>query len=427
METIGYNTFSRSLHDKAGARRMPLSVTIEVTRRCPLVCVHCYNNLPMADSDARNREMTYDEHCRLLDQLAESGCLFVLYTGGEIFARRDFLDIYTYAKRKGFLITLFTNGTLITERVADYLAEWRPFAIEITLYGHTKETYERLTGIPGSYDKCVRGIDLLIARGLPLKLKTVAVTINKHEIWDMQKFAEDRGLEFKFDSMMNPRIDCSQSPIAVRLSPEECVALDLADPRRLDEWKEFSDVYHGPVHTPATSDQVYHCGGGVDSFAVSPYGEMSICVLSQNDLYDLKGGSVSEGWEDFLRKVRLRKMTRLTKCVACNLKAMCGMCPANGELEHNDPESPVDFLCQVAHMRAHLLGLPVPPHGDCEYCPGGAGHGKLMASVAALPQLARDTSPPAGLGKLLPMAASGAGASGGCATGGCGSRCSTEC
>ena len=71
-----------------------------------------------------------------------------MFTGGEIFARRDFLDIYTYAKRKGFLITLFTNGTLITPRIADYLAAWRPFAIEITLYGRTKDTYERLTGIP---------------------------------------------------------------------------------------------------------------------------------------------------------------------------------------------------------------------------------------------------------------------------------------
>ena len=58
----------------------------------------------------------------------------------------------------------------------------------------------------------------------------------------MQRFAEDElGVEFKFDAMMNPRIDCSQSPLAVRLAPEECVALDLADPKRGDEWKQFAD------------------------------------------------------------------------------------------------------------------------------------------------------------------------------------------
>ena len=131
----------------------------------------------MGDQEARRSELTYEEHCRLLDEITEAGCLWLLYTGGEIFARKDFLDIYTYAKQKGLLIGLFTNGTLITPKIADHLAEWRPFMIEITLYGRTRETYEQLTGIPGSYDRCMRGIRLLMERGLPLALKTVGVTI----------------------------------------------------------------------------------------------------------------------------------------------------------------------------------------------------------------------------------------------------------
>src|SRR3954469_22120863 len=132
MDTLSYGAFSEQYQSRWSEQRVPLNGTIEVTRRCPLTCLHCYNNLPVADAEARRRELDYDEHCRLLDELAEAGCLWLLYTGGEIFARRDFLDIYTYAKKKGFLITLFTNGTMITERIADYLAEWRPFAIEIT-------------------------------------------------------------------------------------------------------------------------------------------------------------------------------------------------------------------------------------------------------------------------------------------------------
>ena len=156
---------------------------------------------------------------------AASGCST---PGGEIFARKDFLEIYTYAKKKGFLITLFTNGTIINEQIADYLAEWPPFAIEITLYGRTRETYEALTAIPGSYDRCLRGIKLLKERGLPLKLKTVATSINKHEVLAMRQFAEEElGVEFKMDGQINPRIDCSQSPLAVRLTPEEVVALDM--------------------------------------------------------------------------------------------------------------------------------------------------------------------------------------------------------
>src|ERR1700675_3618055 len=183
MEQLTYGAFSADLHQRQAGQRTPMQVSIEVTRRCPLECQHCYNNLPMGDQDARRREMTTEEHFHVLDELVEMGCFWLIYTGGEIFARKDFLEIYTYAKQKGFLVTLFTNGTLITEKIADYLVEWPPFAIEITLYGRTKETYEALTGITGSYDRCLRGIENLRSRGLPVKLKTVATSINKHEIW----------------------------------------------------------------------------------------------------------------------------------------------------------------------------------------------------------------------------------------------------
>ena len=161
METLPYVDFSSRVHNRSVARRVPVNGTIEVTRRCPLRCLHCYNNLPVGDREARSNELTYEEHCRILDEISEAGCLWLLYTGGEIFARDDFLEIYTYAKKKGLIITLFTNGTLIDEHVADTLAEWRPFSIEISIYGRTKETFERITGVPGSYERCMRGIHLL--------------------------------------------------------------------------------------------------------------------------------------------------------------------------------------------------------------------------------------------------------------------------
>ena len=383
MDIQPYKDFSAQLHGQIVAQRVPANATIEVTRRCPLECAHCYNNLAMNDVEARRGELTYDEHCDLLDQMADAGCLWILYTGGEIFARKDFFDIYIYAKKKGFLITLFTNGTLITPRIADRLVEWRPFSIEITLYGRTRETYERLTGIPGSYDRCLRGIDLLLSRGLPLKLKTVAVSINKHEVGDMKTFAEGLGVEFKFDSMINPRIDCSRSPLGVRLEPWEIVKMDLEDPERVVEWKKFAGRFNRP--TPSEHrDEVYQCGGGVTGFAVDPEGKMSICVLSHFDTFDLRRGSLREGWDHFLRGVRRKQITRVTKCTDCQIKPMCGMCPANGELENGDPESPVDFLCHVAHLRANALEIPVPQHGDCEYCAGGSSHAALMDSLESL-------------------------------------------
>jgi radical SAM protein with 4Fe4S-binding SPASM domain len=374
----------------------------------------------MGDRAAQLSELTFDEHCRILDEISDAGCFWLLFTGGEIFARKDFLDIYTYAKRKGFLITLFTNGTLINPKIADYLAEWQPFSIEITLYGKTKETYEKLTGVPGSYDRCIRGIQLLKERGLPLKLKTVAVSINKHEIPQMKQYVEEElGLEFKFDAMINPRIDCSQSPLNVRLRPYEIVELDLRDSKRMSEWQKFGEQFNGPVHDHAQSDELYHCGGGINSFAIDPYGMLSICVLSQIDQYDLRKGSFKVGWDKFLFQIRHGKKIRtLSKCVKCEIKSMCGMCPANGELENNDPEKPVDFLCHVAHLRAHAFNFPIKPHGECEYCAGGTGYANLMQSMEQLKKTPTDQQANLGQASFKIMQQN---SSSSCATGGCAS------
>ena len=385
MELATYGDLSLSIHSHYAGKRAPMEVAIEVTRRCPLECLHCYNNLPMGDLPARNRELSKEEHFKLADDLADLGVFWLLYSGGEIFARKDFLEIYTYAKKKGFLITLFTNGTMINEKIADYLVEYPPFAIEITLYGRTKETYEALTGIPGSYERCLRGIEHLRQRKLPLKLKTVATTVNKHEVFAMKRFAEeDLGLPFKFDGLMNPRLDCSQSPLEVRLSPEDVVALDMYPERNRLEYRKLAEDGLSKPPTLEGQENLYFCGGGMSAFAINPYGEMSICVLSQQETYSIRDGSVKDGWEKFLLQVRGKKRLRPTKCMSCKIQSLCSMCPAQGELENGDPESPVEFQCEVAHLRAMSMGFEVPTHGDCDCCNGSERHHRLKESAARI-------------------------------------------
>ena len=424
LETATYGDFSTLIHQRLQGRRAPMEVSIEMTHRCPLECQHCYNNLPMSDVEARKKEMTYDEHIRLLDELVELGCLWILYTGGEIFARKDFLDIYTEAKKRGFLITLFTNGTMITPRIADHLAEYRPFAIEITLYGATRETYETLTQIPGSFDRCMKGIRLLKERGLPLKLKTVPTTVNYHEVFEMKRFAEEEiGVEFKFDPLVNPRTDCSQSPLAVRLTPEQVVTLDFRDPLRTAEYRKMAEEELAWSDAPQ-NPKIYTCGGGQNGCAIDPTGRMTICVLSQKDGYNLRGGTFAQGWSGRLAEIRNSKRTRQTICTHCKLQSLCSMCAANGELENGHAESPVEFLCQVAHLRAYTLGLEVPEHGDCPCCAGGVHEPSLRASSEKVRELSARNN------EILPIQSSSTQlpvlqARGGCGSGGC-SSCGTH-
>jgi radical SAM protein with 4Fe4S-binding SPASM domain len=418
LEQLSYGAFSASLHHSQAGERVPLQISIEVTRRCPLECLHCYNNLPMDDMEAKRRELTKEEHFRVLDELAELGAFWILYTGGEIFARKDFLEIYTYAKKKGFLITLFTNGIVINEQIADYLAEWPPFAIEITLYGRTRETYEALTAIPGSFDRCMRGIRLLKERGLPLKLKTVPTSVNKHEILAMRQFAEEIGCEFKFDSQINPRLDCSQSPLAVRLTPEEVVALDMQDPKAAAEYRRLAMKDAANPPNLAHSDTLYFCGGGMNSFAINAYGQIGICVISQQETFGVRGSSVKEVWGESLLQLRQRKRTQVTKCHQCRIQSLCGMCPANGELENGERESPVEFLCHVAHLRAASLGVEIPAHGACEFCAGGAQHEEMIVSARRIANKEINVESWVGPQHVLPILNNPAVATGGC--GSCG-------
>lgn len=348
---------------------------IEVTRRCPLRCVHCYNNLPLQDQDAALRELTTDEHYRLLDEIAEAGCLWLTYTGGEIFARNDFLDIYAYAVKKGFLITLFTNGILITPEIADYLAAQRPFGIEITLYGRTKEVHESVTGVPGSFARCMEGIRLLTGRKLPLKLKTMALTLNEHELQRLKSYVEEElRLEFRFDPLVTPRLDRSQRPVSLRLPPRKALELDLRDAGRMSEWRRFVHAFSRSWGLKGPQKEVYYCKAGITGFGIDPYGGLNICLFSPSGKYDLRKGSFIKGWNDFLLNVRLNKVSKQTKCLECGIRDMCGMCPPNGELEKGDPEEPVDYFCELAHLRAYAFGIQVRPHGECAYCtPASAG------------------------------------------------------
>ena len=65
------------------------------------------------------------------------------------------------------------------------------------------------------------------------------------------------------------------------------------------------------------------------------------------------------------------------------------MCPAYGRLENADAEEPVDFLCATAHLRYVALGMAIPPHGDCPYCPGGMNHAKWLASIESISTVER--------------------------------------
>ncbi|MBV9851262.1 MAG: radical SAM protein [Armatimonadetes bacterium] len=302
MSDGAYAQFLARTAEAAYARRTPVNGSYELTFRCNLSCVMCYNALPGNHRDAKANEMTLDEIKRIFDQLADAGCLWLQLTGGEVLMRPDFKDIYLYAKSKGFLIRLFTNGTMLTPAMADFLAEHRPFAVEISLYGATEETYEAVTRVRGSYKKCLRGIRLLLKRGLPLSLKTVAITLNQHELGQMQTLCDELGVRFRYDPDINPRIDGDRGPLAYRLTPEQVVALDRQTPPRA---RELSESICAAAPPPAGADApLYACAAGETAFHIDPAGQMTPCIMTRRGGYDLCRGDFDEAWQQVFPGLR---------------------------------------------------------------------------------------------------------------------------
>lgn len=350
---LKYSEFGTRLKDAIGGKRYPLSGSIEITNRCNLRCQHCFIQCDRATWE-NDPELTTAELCGILDQIADAGTLWLLITGGEPLMRPDFTEIYLHAKRRGFLITLFTNGTLVTDEIADLLAAYPPFAVEVSLYGRTAEVYERVTTVPGSFERCMAGIRRLHERKLLLRLKTPVMTLNVGELWDIKAYAEELGVPFRFDPMINAGMVGGRDPIALRLSPEEVVALDMADPKRMAEWREFCEKFVGER---VPTDDLYVCGAGVRTFHVDAAGRMSVCLLSRRPGYDARVGSFAQGWAEALPRERGRKVSGNYRCNACPLQNLCGQCAAWVDMESGDAEKAVPFLCEVAHLRAEASGL----------------------------------------------------------------------
>jgi len=292
------------------------------------------------------------EYEQYFSEFADMGTLWLLLTGGEPFIRSDFLDIYDAAKRKGFIITIFTNGTLIEEHHLQHLAEYRPFNIEITLYGATQQTYERVTGVPGSFERCMQAIQDILAYKLPLKLKSSLSTLNVHELVQMEKLAESFGLQFYYDPVISSRIDGDHTPLQYRLSADKIADIDAKDENRAREWFK---LYNMDFDIQNRSNKMYICGAGRTGFHMDSTGKLSLCMTSRAPQYDLRRGSFEEAWNNFFPTLIESQYTKEILCNECPLRGVCGFCPASAYIELGDFEGVDPFACELTHQRAKLF------------------------------------------------------------------------
>jgi MoaA/NifB/PqqE/SkfB family radical SAM enzyme len=354
---------------------------IELTERCNNNCIHCCINLSSADAAARQREMTTAQVKDILDQAAHLGALQVRFTGGEPLLRPDFEELYIYARYLGLKVILFTNATLITPHLADVLAHIPPRApIEITVYGMRPESYEAVTRLPGSFAKFRRGVDLLLEHGVYFIIKAALLPPNRGEIDELEAWAKSLpGMKTPprysmFFDLRGRRDDPQKNALikSLRISPQEGLAILSRDEtayRR--ENAEFSARFMGPG-----GDRLFNCGACSGHGAcVDAYGraqpclslraqQFSVPVVAQNqsDSNSSSGTmtclSLAEALNRFkqLDQVRTTNIEYLRRCAVCSIKGFCEQCPAKSWAESGTLDTPVEYLCQVAHTQARSLG-----------------------------------------------------------------------
>jgi len=356
---------SLSLWERMREKRALFSFDLEVTARCNNDCRHCYINLPAGDRVARDSELSLVEIEDIAAQGVALGAVWCLITGGEPLLRDDFFDLYLALKRKGLLVSLFTNACLVTEEHVQLFRRYPPRDIEVTVYGVSSETYERVARRPGSYAAFRRGLDLLLGSGVKVRLKAMALRSNVPELPAIARFCREHTKDyFRFDPLLHLRYDGdprrNEEIRAERLSPEEIVAAEQADEERAGALARGCDSLIIPELAHLHCDHLFHCGAGNGSFSVSYDGLFRLCssLWHPDCLYDLRRGSLAEAWHSFVPQVRdLRSADRefLEKCRPCPLVNLCLWCPAHAYLESGRMDAWCEYFCQVAHARAAAI------------------------------------------------------------------------
>ena len=354
-----------SLWTKLSNRRVPYDFTLEITARCNNNCRHCYINLPPEDKAAKQRELSLAEISSIADQAIELGSIWCLISGGEPLLRQDFQDIYLLLKKKGLLVSVFTNACLITNKHIELFKKYPPRDIEVTVYGISEETYEKVTRQKGSYTAFRRGLDMLLENGLKVRLKAMALRSNAHELPAIAEFCRKYTMDFfRFDPLLNLRHDGNpdrnKEIIQERLEPAAIASIEQADEERSSALNKSCENFIFPEARHYDCDHLFHCGAGNASFVVSFDGKFRLCagLVHPETTYDLRTGTLAKAWNNHVIEVRETRATNpiyLERCRNCPIVNLCLWCPGNAHLETGEMDGFSDYFCAVAHARAEAI------------------------------------------------------------------------
>lgn len=347
---------------KAAEKRIPLTASFELTRRCNYKCVHCYLGNQENIRKNKHRELSTEEIFALLDSMVAAGTLFLTLTGGDPMLRPDFKEVYEYAIKAGLLTTVFCNGSLVTEEIVHAFQLYPPRIVEVTLYGARSETFEAITQKKGSFEACMNGINLLRKAGVRVRLKTILMTLNVHEFEEMRKLADMLELQFRHDCSLHVGVPIEENEgwandyqgkksslretLQFRLTPEKAAEIDLSN-------DELAVLLQEQKSKPYPEEcELYFCGAGKNYYHLTPYGQMQPCLIVLAPcVNDVCAQGVRAGWESIVDNFSSKIAGPDFLCNNCTRKRCCTACPGVFSIATGNPEQVDEFYCRYAASR----------------------------------------------------------------------------
>lgn len=354
------------LKRRALVENIPLSVTFELTLRCNLRCVHCYNfdrnadraqpSLPVLGQRPAGGELRDDEIFRVLDELRDEGCLFLALSGGEALSHPRLVDFVAHAARGGMIPTVKTNATLLDDDTARALRDAGCASVEVSVYGATAGTHDAFVKMPGAFERTVRGVRAARAAGIAAKLSFVLHRRNAGEAAAMMALAEELGVAYGVDPQLTARYDGTTSSLDERLDGATLEAL-----------------YRGPlaplVPPPPTEAEraapSLQCACARSVAGITAFGEVYPCIGAPLPSGSLRERSFREIWRASPQLQWIRGLGRedFATCARCDHAPHCrrssGVILANTGDYTGPPRFGDDLTCAEAELlhRLHDEGL----------------------------------------------------------------------
>lgn len=366
------NTIRERLSEKAARNRIPLIAAFELLPVCNLQCKMCYVRKPMSEVRKAGGLKSAEWWLKLAAEAREHGLLYPLLTGGEPFLHPQIFEILSGMSKMGLQVSINSNGTLIDEEAVRKLSEYPPLRINLTLYGASEESYQRLCGDGSAYKRVHRAVELLKQYEIPVKFNASITPENVQDIEALVAYAKEQECPIEVATYMFPPIRRDSSMVGknARLSPEEAaLARVRADYLQNDpEWfvaqaarfQKFVPLEQIRFQKGSGQELGMRCRAGLCSFWIDWQGNMTNCGMYGSASADMNGRTFLEAWQELVDRTAAVRYQPF--CAECPNRSLCHPCIAMISNECGNLNGRPEYMCQMNQALSKYYGEYVKKH-----------------------------------------------------------------